>query len=40
MRRRVAITGVGLVSCLGHDYEEVLKALSEALKVPLDVLVD
>ncbi|MGB5159549.1 MAG: beta-ketoacyl-[acyl-carrier-protein] synthase family protein [Thermoanaerobaculia bacterium] len=29
MRRRVAITGVGLVSCLGHDYEEVLKALSE-----------
>src|SRR5712691_12725649 len=25
--RRVAITGVGLVSCLGHDYIEVVKAL-------------
>ena len=29
MRRRVAITGVGLVSCLGHDYEPVVKALRE-----------
>jgi len=25
--RRVAITGVGLVSCLGHDYAEVVRAL-------------
>jgi len=25
--RRVAITGVGLVSCLGHDYAQVVKAL-------------
>lgn len=25
--RRVAITGVGLVSCLGHDYTQVVKAL-------------
>jgi 3-oxoacyl-[acyl-carrier-protein] synthase I len=25
--RRVAITGVGLVSCLGHDYEQVIDAL-------------
>jgi 3-oxoacyl-[acyl-carrier-protein] synthase I len=25
--RRVAITGVGIVSCLGHDYPEVVKAL-------------
>jgi len=25
--RRVAITGVGLVSCLGHEYSEVVKAL-------------
>src|SRR5215467_2115255 len=25
--RRVAITGVGLVSCLGHDYAEVIGAL-------------
>src|SRR5262245_47380771 len=25
--RRVAITGVGLVSCLGHDYGEVIRAL-------------
>ena len=25
--RRVAITGVGLVSCLGHDYLQVVKAL-------------
>src|SRR5437773_8925561 len=24
--RRVAITGVGLVSCLGHDYSQVVKA--------------
>ena len=29
MRRRVAITGVGLVSCLGHDYEPVLEALRQ-----------
>ncbi len=29
MRRRVAITGVGLVSCLGHDYAPVLEALRE-----------
>jgi 3-oxoacyl-[acyl-carrier-protein] synthase-1 len=29
MRRRVAITGVGLVSCLGHDYEPVVDALRE-----------
>lgn len=29
MRRRVAVTGVGLVSCLGHDYETVLDALAE-----------
>jgi 3-oxoacyl-[acyl-carrier-protein] synthase-1 len=27
MRRRVAVTGVGLVSCLGHDYEPVVEAL-------------
>ena len=27
MRRRVAITGVGLVSCLGHDFESVVAAL-------------
>jgi len=27
MPRRVAITGVGLVSCLGHDYEPVLESL-------------
>lgn len=26
-RRRVAITGVGLVSCLGHDYAKVIEAL-------------
>ena len=25
--RRVAITGIGLVSCLGHDYAEVVRAL-------------
>ncbi len=25
--RRVAITGVGLISCLGHDYAEVVRAL-------------
>jgi 3-oxoacyl-[acyl-carrier-protein] synthase-1 len=25
--RRVAITGVGLISCLGHDYAEVIRAL-------------
>src|SRR5437899_8773612 len=25
--RRVAITGVGLVSCLGHDYSQVVRAL-------------
>lgn len=25
--RRVAITGVGLVSCLGHDYDQVVQAL-------------
>ncbi len=29
MRRRVAITGVGLVSCLGHDYATVLEALRQ-----------
>jgi len=29
MPRRVAITGVGLVSCLGHDYEPVLESLRE-----------
>lgn len=27
MRRQVAVTGVGLVSCLGHDYAEVMSAL-------------
>jgi len=27
MTRRVVVTGVGLVSCLGHDYEAVLEAL-------------
>jgi 3-oxoacyl-[acyl-carrier-protein] synthase-1 len=27
MARRVVVTGVGLVSCLGHDYEPVLAAL-------------
>jgi len=27
MTRRVVVTGVGLVSCLGHDYETVLGAL-------------
>jgi 3-oxoacyl-[acyl-carrier-protein] synthase-1 len=27
MTRRVVVTGVGLVSCLGHDYETVLSAL-------------
>jgi len=27
MTRRVVVTGVGLVSCLGHDYETVLRAL-------------
>lgn len=26
-RRRVAVTGVGLVSCLGHDYAEAVSAL-------------
>lgn len=25
--RRVAITGIGLISCLGHDYAEVVRAL-------------
>jgi 3-oxoacyl-[acyl-carrier-protein] synthase-1 len=29
MKRRVVVTGVGLVSCLGHDYETVLAALRE-----------
>ncbi|HTF15855.1 MAG TPA: beta-ketoacyl synthase N-terminal-like domain-containing protein, partial [Burkholderiales bacterium] len=27
--RRVAITGVGLVSCLGHDYGQVVRALQK-----------
>jgi 3-oxoacyl-[acyl-carrier-protein] synthase-1 len=27
--RRVAVTGVGLVSCLGHDYEQAARALRE-----------
>ncbi|MEO8627538.1 MAG: beta-ketoacyl-[acyl-carrier-protein] synthase family protein [Betaproteobacteria bacterium] len=27
--RRVAITGVGLVSCLGHEYDQVVEALRE-----------
>ncbi|MDH3522191.1 MAG: beta-ketoacyl-[acyl-carrier-protein] synthase family protein [Acidobacteriota bacterium] len=27
MNRRVVVTGVGLVSCLGHEYESVLEAL-------------
>jgi 3-oxoacyl-[acyl-carrier-protein] synthase-1 len=27
MRRRVAVTGIGLVSCLGHDYDGVVQAL-------------
>jgi 3-oxoacyl-(acyl-carrier-protein) synthase len=26
-RRRVVVTGVGLVSCLGHDYGQVVNAL-------------
>lgn len=26
-RRRVVVTGVGLVSCLGHDYQQVVNAL-------------
>ena len=25
--RRVAITGIGLISCLGHDYAQVVRAL-------------
>lgn len=29
MTRRVVITGVGLVSCLGHDYETVLESLQQ-----------
>jgi 3-oxoacyl-[acyl-carrier-protein] synthase-1 len=29
MTRRVVVTGVGLVSCLGHDYETVLDAVQE-----------
>lgn len=29
MNRRVVVTGVGLVSCLGHDYETVVEALRE-----------
>lgn len=28
-RRRVAVTGVGLISCLGHDYETATRALRE-----------
>ena len=27
MTRRVVVTGVGLVSCLGHDYETALGAI-------------
>lgn len=42
MTRRVVITGVGLVSCLGHDYETVLEALrqgqSGVRRVPEDWL--
>src|SRR5438309_11116483 len=29
--RRVAITGVGLVSCLGHDYSQVVRALQNGV---------
>src|SRR5438128_10353934 len=29
--RRVAITGVGLVSCLGHDYGQVVRALQNGV---------
>ena len=29
--RRVAITGVGLISCLGHDYAQVVRALREGV---------
>ena len=29
MTRRVVVTGVGLVSCLGHEYETVLEALQQ-----------
>lgn len=29
--RRVAITGVGLVSCLGHDYAQVIQALRDGV---------
>jgi len=29
MARRVVVTGIGLVSCLGHDYETVLDAVRE-----------
>lgn len=29
--RRVAITGVGLISCLGHDYAQVVHALREGV---------
>lgn len=29
--RRVAITGIGLISCLGHDYAQVVRALREGV---------
>ena len=29
--RRVAITGVGLISCLGHDYAQVVRALRDGV---------
>ena len=29
--RRVAITGIGLISCLGHDYAEVVRALRDGV---------
>lgn len=29
MRRRIVVTGVGLISCLGHSYESVLEALRQ-----------
>ena len=29
--RRVAITGIGLISCLGHDYAQVVRALRDGV---------
>ena len=37
VKRRVAVTGLGLMSCLGNDYPTVVEALQKGASGPLSV---